>query len=367
MRGSLVAVVVQLLASVAVLLWGARAHAATERSVDIVIADGDEASAARLTEVLRDPLRRLQVEAHFGRAPQVEPRQIIEPQPGAAPRLARVWIDLGRRERATLYLVDGTWERILVRHVALSAGLDEVAREELSLILRAALEGLMSGERIGVGREEARKVLAPDAPRPAPKPAPPPRDGGPAFELGLAYEGQLFAPQHTIAHGPLASLGLRSGGSIAIGGTLSGQLRLPVSVDGQRAGLELGTWALRAMATLRIPVATRLALRGALGGGADVVDIDPRVREGAGARTAEARYEASAVGRALAGVEWTVFGETALSLGISCEGDFVAQRYVDVHAGERVEVLAPYRVRPGLVLGIGTGATLAGAPGPAVR
>jgi hypothetical protein len=350
------------------LLWSAPALGAPNGSVEIAIAAGDEVAAARLAEALRDPLRRVGVEARISRTAQVDPRQIIEPRLGAPAMLARVWIDLERAERATLYLVDGSWERILVRHVALQRGLDEVAREELGLILRAALEGLLAGERIGIGREEARETLAPRAaPAPAPEPAPPP-DPGPVFELGLLYEAQLFSSQHAVTHGPLAGVGLRTGdGDVALGGALSGQLRLPVSVDGERAGLELGTWALRALVTVRIPVASRLALRGGAGGGADIVDIEPRVRRGAGARTAEARYEASAVARALAGAEWILFGATSLSAGVTCEMDIVAQRYVDVHAGQSDSVLSPFRVRPGLVLGITTAATLAGTPGRALR
>jgi hypothetical protein len=350
------------------LLCSATAHAAPNGSVEIVIAAGDEVAATRLAEALRDPARRVGVDARISRAPQVDPRQIIEPQPGAPAMLARVWIDLERAQRATLYLVDGSWERILVRHVALQAGLDEVAREELGLILRAALEGLLAGERIGIGREEARKTLAPRTPPArAAEPEPPP-DPGPVFELGLLYEAQLFSSQHAVTHGPLAAVGLRGGdGDVAVGGALSGQLRLPLSVDGERAGLELGTWALRALVTVRIPVATRLSLRGGLGGGADIVDIEPRVRQGTGARTAEARYEAAAVARAQAGAEWILFGGTSLSAAVACEMDVVAQRYVDVHAGKNDPVLSPFRVRPGLLLGITTAATLAGTPGRALR
>ena len=113
---------------------------------------------------------------------------------------------------AVVYLVDGSWDRVLVRTVPLDEGLDEVARQELAEILAAGVEGILAGAAPGRPREEVRRDLgievpAPPPPESPPIEAPPVPPAEPTFgdrfslALGAAYEPEGFAGGSIVAHG----------------------------------------------------------------------------------------------------------------------------------------------------------------------
>src|SRR5882672_9613648 len=108
---------------------GARRAIAAER-VEVTLASTSDTTA--LARVVSELLHRLRVEEHIVSARGLDPRDVITPHPASQPAVARIWVELASAERATVYVVDGKQERILIRHVPLAHGLDEIAREEIA-------------------------------------------------------------------------------------------------------------------------------------------------------------------------------------------------------------------------------------------
>ena len=92
------------------------AQTSSREAVDVVIA-ADDVTAPDMRAVVVELIERLGLATTVTFAPGVNAVELITPVAGAQPRVARVWIDLSKPERATLYLVDHDWERILIRHV----------------------------------------------------------------------------------------------------------------------------------------------------------------------------------------------------------------------------------------------------------
>lgn len=337
------------------------------RAVDLVIA-GSAERVRRVEEALDEPLGRLPVELRLERAAAVDPKVVVDP---AGPRhgaFARIWVDVGAERRATLYFVDAAWERILVRHVPLEQGLDEVEREEIAQIVRAAVEALLGGATIGISREQARAELLPEserqssppvataprraAPRDAPRPAPRrPAAAAPevVVDIGALYEAQSYADEPW--HGPGLFVQASGSGPLELGGRFSAQYRAPVRIDGEALGVRLSAAALRALAIGAVE-GDGVALGFGVGGGADVTRVEP-ARVAPGAEPAPATWDVVPVVRAQggAGLRWP--GVSAwLQLGVDFEP--IETRHVAERDGERYTVFAAPRARPFVSLEVST-------------
>jgi hypothetical protein len=325
-----------------------------EASVDVVIVS-DAGSAPAMRAVVVELIARLRLAATVTFAPSVNPVELINPVPGAEPRMARVWIDLSKPDRATLYLVDREWERILIRHVRKMPGHEEIAREAVGHILETAVDALAHGARIGITREDARaeieKASAPveSGPTSAPAPAAP----GPRLEFGAMYEAELYATGGVVAHGPGGSFYVgRWGGAVRPGGWLTLQYRLPVIVDAAPVGVRLDGATARALAAIDLAVSRWLAVRLAAGAGVDVLHMTPRLEGAPGTTRGTDEDFALVVGRLSGGLSWSPTTGVALVLVVSCDLDPSGSRYVGLVDGSRAAVLTPWPVRPALSVGV---------------
>ncbi|MBX3210317.1 MAG: hypothetical protein KF764_35120, partial [Labilithrix sp.] len=132
----------------------------TRRLVSVKIA-GDRAQVAAVLDVLRE--RVAETTATFEVVPEIDRASIVTPGARDDRQLARIWVDLSEPPGRTneqapvmLYVVDGAWERVLIRPVARQEN-PEVTWEELGHIVELALRALSAGESIGVGRAVARE------------------------------------------------------------------------------------------------------------------------------------------------------------------------------------------------------------------
>jgi hypothetical protein len=372
----------------------ASAQSGKSSRVELLTA-GPDAQARQLESVLRELIGYLSVSAEYARADSVDPREVVTPVRAARPVLARVWIDLSQPERATVYIVDGPWERVLVRHVPLKGGVDEVAREQLAHIVSSALEALSSGARIGLTREEVEHSMFG---RPA---SPPHRDAAsagsgapdrakttepstsssssssssaapedyaardvyewhaqsldaPPLDLGLYYELQAWSHDQLVVHGPGAALRARF--QRARGGPgiwLSAQYRFAVTVDEPPIGVRLHSGAGRALGTFDWAVANRTELRAGLGIGLDVVDVEPRqLTAGAGTELAPERTTLVPLLRALVALEHRFVGNTAINAALALDLELIDARYVVERDDSKQLVFDPWTLRPAIVLGI---------------
>lgn len=341
--------------------------AARATSVRITVA-AEETCAPALRERLQEQLagvadrvawvclRRLDVD---------EPFQVA----GTAADALQIWIDVTQQAEARVTLRNGKADRFIVRRVLLPRGLDEVGREEIGQIVRAAALAIESGgEQTTLSREQARDEVSRWAPpaRPAvPPPRPPPRpapavEAPPAphtgerrsarFELGPVVSARAFSTPVPV----VGEVGLAAafGPVRGLGGWLEGALQLPARDDADPAGVELQALAVRAGAMVAVPVGRSLRLRIGAGAGLTRTSFTPRADP---AQVAGARPGAfwSVAGRVLAGADLPAGAHVLAGAAIFCDvvGEDVHYDLVEPDGSTR-RVLAPFRLQPGLALRI---------------
>jgi hypothetical protein len=269
---------------ITVLLWGfaipANAMGPPQRHrVEVVLGGPDESTQA-MQAILDELLGRLAVDVEYAHVEGIELHAVVTPREQAKSATARVWLDLTGSRRATVYLADEGWERILVRNLELTDGLDEVGREQLGHIVETSVEALLEGGQIGVTRVQAIEQLGVEPkPQSESEPAPPePQEPPPAggwVELG--YQTQFWGGPVPAYHGPMALAGLiGSGNRVRPGAFISAQYLTPATLETDLLALRLQGGAFRLMAALAPKVSDNLALHVALGGGMDVIAVSPR-------------------------------------------------------------------------------------------
>jgi hypothetical protein len=343
-----------LAASILIIDASSPAQTSSGDAVDVVIA-ADDASALAMRAVVIELIARLGLATNVTLATDVNAAELITPRAGAEPRTARVWIDLSKPERATLYLVDRGWERILIRHVRKLPGHEELSREAIGHILETAVDALAHGAQIGVAREEARlQIEEASAPVDVP-PLPAPSQGapGPRLELGAMYEAELYAQGGVVANGPAASFYIgKPRGAVRPGGWLTLQYRLPMIVDTAPLGVRLDGGTGRALAAIDLAVGPRLAVRLGLGGGIDVLHMSPRLERSPGTTRGKDDDFVVLVARASGAASLSLSADLALTVVVSCDLDPSGTRYVVAVDGVTAPALSPWPVRPALSLGL---------------
>jgi hypothetical protein len=335
---------------VLVLLARARTAAAADRNVAVVVA-GPTEEANALELVVRDLLVRLGAMVDVRSADAVESSVVLDKPPTFAPALARVRKD----DHAMIYLVDGTWDRVLIRRVERDPAHVEVCREEIGHILETAIEAMLAGGKIGV----ERVVLAPPPPV-VPRATPPlpherPREirprvsslsSSPVFHAGLTSETGAFANGvFTQAFGVWASLETARNAPACAGGWLTLAYRFPVREAALPVGVELQGLEARLVARLASRVGAHVRLETGAGVGVDVMDASP-IATRAGAALAPRSADTSFIVRVIAGVRlWDVLG-----VFVSADVDATRHDFTFTENGSRVVALSPYAVRPAIVL-----------------
>ncbi len=313
-----------------------------QRQVLLVVA-ADPGEAQRLGQVAAELLGRLSVRVRTRRVERIDVGEIAGPMPPLPAYLARLFVDLREPTQATLWIVDPVHDRILVRRLPRAPGSEELAREELGHILET-----------GLPRAEVMPMLTePGTRRPParpPRPASTPRQ----WQIALLYELLALEGPSRIVHGPEASLFFRAPPrAAAVGLWITAQYRLPLHVDALPVGARLEGGALRAMITLDVLAHTKVNLRLALGGGIDLVELEPEASGASGVSLAESRLLSFGVARAAVGVELRVSSWMTLWARAAADVDPSGTRYVfERHDGEQL-VLKPWPVRPGLAIGAG--------------
>lgn len=336
-----------------IVLLVSRAALASGEHVPIVTA-ASETESEELAVVLREVLHRIDIEPELSRAERVDAASIVQPPEVHGDALARVWIDLTSSKTVTLYLVDRTWERILIRNLTRRPDDWEVLRESIGQIVESTVEALRSGATIGVSREELLPKPPPKrAAPPPPPPSPPPREPAPPrraplrFSVGVSYRLSAFAPELPIVHGPAAAFRIESAGGW--GGVLSGQLRVPATSDGSPVAIRLDTIATRLLGTRSLPIG-RWALELGAGVGLDLTHVSPQIGSTAGpVSVSPPTTYADAVLSASIGLRFGFVRLCALLDAVPSNPAYTYRRN-----GQLEEALAPWPVRPGAALELTT-------------
>ncbi|MBX3213377.1 MAG: hypothetical protein KF850_15175 [Labilithrix sp.] len=342
----------------------------SRRLVAVKIA-GDAVPVAAVLDVLRE--RVSGTETTFEVVPAIDRASIVTPGATDDRQLARIWIDLSEppghaNEQApmTLYVVDGAWERVLVRPVARQAN-PEVAWEEIGHIVELALGALRAGERIGVGRAVAREQLlpsvAPAAPPPpaspdAPVTAPPPKTNQrPArFRAGGFYGVNAYGHGLELASGPGLMFELqRERGRFALGGTLMGEYRFPSEVDRGIVTVRFEGGAVHAMATGSYELAPRHHVLLGVGGGAELAQVRGSSNTLDNVRFVDGDADLVPTARVLARYAYTIAKPSLrVFAGLGMDVPLRNPRYLLSRGNDAVVLFEPWGARPLFLLGIQT-------------
>lgn len=350
---------------------GARATVAPAgaKLVDVHLA-GDGALLDALEGVLRERLADVPVpiQGRFDRIPIVDPAAVVTPGETTQDELARIWVDLRGDRRYTVYIVDGAWERVLVRHLARRAN-PEVAFEEIGHIVELAVSALAAGERIGVVRDVARADLAITEPREGPFAiaAPAPRENldrpleepravaeepvaraqvG-AFWGATAYSGAL-----ELASGPGLVLDVHHAiGRFSLGGDAMGQVLLPSHADGRNATVRLTGGNAFLLADGKLALSPRDTLALALGLGVQLERASAEGTPGAGVRFIDDVEAVSPTLRALVRYRhaWPLLGTF---VGAGLDVPLRNTRYVLSRETAPLVLFEPWVARPFALAGI---------------
>ena len=335
----------------------AHAQERKKRIVRIEIAASPDASAS-LQAVLRDVLSGLDVSPEMALVPRIDTTNAVLGPPGdPTVLLGRAFLDLSDPARATVYLVDAKWERILIRHVPGTAN-SEILHETVGRIVSTGVEALLAGSFGEFSRPIER---APTPPNPRPISAMPalatalesPRPAALRSRLGVMYEGELYSSAKPFAHGP----GLA--GSVEFGGRalrpalfITAQYRLPILDSDPPVGLRLDTTAVRALAGFALDLRAALALEVGIGFGLDVMHLAPRLATADGsAYSTPERWFAMGLGRAMIGARWNATRAFSIQAALIVDIDVSRSRFTVDEGSGRIPVIDPYPLRPGLALG----------------
>jgi hypothetical protein len=324
---------------------GSMARAA-ERKVEIVIA-GSPSDAALLEDTMRAGLAHAGVATQTVRVDRLDVHEVVTPASNARPVAVRVWFDLQTPGQAVIYMADESWERVLVRRMALPDGLDEVGREALTFVLKSSVEAMLSGAQIGVSREEAKEILGDEA-RPArdrvdeKTPSTEPR--GALFAFGLGYEMQGYAKAVPITHGPALSLALGDRGFFRAV-WLAGTYRTPTDFETDTVRVHMTSFGGRIGVAAHPRLSPTVWLTTSALVGVDWTHLEPRIKEGLELQSSSVLTSVGSSVRPVVGVGLSVH-QTLLLFQIGADVDLVRTRYVVQTDGVGAYALSPWPVRP---------------------
>ncbi len=167
-------------------------------------------------------LSAIPAEIHEGR--NLDPREVLSRS--SDQNQLRIWVSIVRADLARVYFVEPSGRRVLLREVALRAGLDEVAREQLAQVIVTSATAFMerrassSIEEFARALEDSTEITAAVASRIEPPESrqaesadagSPPLQAGSArrlsLRIGALYQLHLQQGQ-TALHGPGGLLGV---------------------------------------------------------------------------------------------------------------------------------------------------------------
>lgn len=263
-------------------------------------------------ERIRETLEPLDIELSLIEVDALDIMEVLRPaQVGEDGALAHIFVTA--EQSPELFVVDSTWERILVRRLPAPDGMDEVLREEIAFITGSSVEALLAGGSIGISTQAFREQQGAES-SPAPVQAPPtevepPGEPEPAIEgeaepeteasvvvapapearpgiesaIGAAYAMRAFRHDLPPVHSARIGFKLRSEAPLGIGGGAWFGVGVPPVVEIGALQNDLlfasGQFFVGLEAAARRP-----AIRwvGELGAGGDLAFIRPRAVSGAG-------------------------------------------------------------------------------------
>jgi hypothetical protein len=325
------------------------------RHVELIIG-GRTAEAALLEASIRDMLTAKRLAVVATRKETVTAQDVaaaIAPPEEATPSLARALFDFTGSDEATLFLIDPRRGRVYVRRMALSHGLDAVARAGVRFVVEQSIDAILGGREIGVSREEfQRSVLPPrpvaEAPHPPPPPLPEPAPARPQWQLAVGYE--VLAMGSGEYQQGAKFLAAARFTRVQIG--VTARLAAPLSVTGDGAQARLWTAGAGLSAAAQLLTVGALSATAGLNAGFDMTHVEPAVTM-PGLQAASAFWAPSPSVEPFAALEY-LFGKISVTVAFGAELHPLAERYTVERGSAAHDVFVPWRVRPAATVLVGT-------------
>jgi hypothetical protein len=249
----------------------------------------------------------------------------------------------------------------------------ELLLEETALVVYAASESLLAEAPSSASYElespppppppppppvapppaTAHPIAAPRRPVPAPRPPTARhREAAPWLAEGLAVVGARW-----YASGTGAATGLGLGARTHFGASpwlpalwLRGDFHLPFRASHESVELSTSVWSLRLEPTVELAGRGSFRLEAGVGAGFDVFVLAPVAS--APAASGGDRRDVSPLLSALVAGSLTAGRSSRVVLAAMLDYDLAPRRYVIAQGGAHVGLLEPFRLRPGLALGI---------------
>jgi len=339
-------------------------------SVVQIVVTGEAPTTSALEQLVRELVGELPVQLEWSGSRAIDPRQVLAGHADERRVLVRAWVDLSDAKRAKIYVANGESERFIVRFVPEPNGYDAVAREALGQIVESSIAAFVARDDAGISRADAVQkvanedsasvVVAQPAPqklREQPRPLAVRAGPNPLLDLGLVYQGALLDSSKTLQHGAALIWGASfaaaaSGPSFVLRASVG--YRAKARLDDEKIGLLLSAETARLAAGLEGAATRRLALGVLLGGGLDVVSVEPVARS-AGTRVRASARNVEPFLSLMGTAKLRLTSGLALLLALGTELDLSHPAYGVEGAGGLTPVFTPWLVRPTVVLGLFTG------------
>lgn len=330
--------------------------AITERVI-VRVAGPDRVSDAIL-ETTHELLGPLPLALEVTKIEAVDPNTVVWGDLCGA--FAEIWVDLTRGDEATIFVVDAQ-HRVLVRPMPLGPHVD-IVREEIGLVLQAAVEALLAGDEIGFEAAQVGERLGLEKPGLDPESTPQPEretdPGAPAARLhstvSVGYRVAVWSSVIAPLHGPTVEAALGRGrGRRWLGATLEAGYHVPVLLLFERLRVNLSGPRIRVGAQLVERVRPSLALVTRAGLGLDLLFVRSTARVEGGQPAPDQLDVTPTVDLGFA--PWWVRGERHdLRVGLLA-GAEVALRRIRYYTRGEEEVIRPWPVRVVFAVRIGWG------------
>ncbi len=327
------------------------------RNVEVT-ASGDPAEVVALLDTLRELLGRQQL-------------TLVRPGEAAYP-LARVRADLPSSGMATVEVTGRTGRLVLRRDVALE-GPGAIAREAIAHLVQEAVESeLLVAETAAPSPPAAASpdagawTAAADAARAASLPPPAPRDVAPVRDASalpaargapLVLDLAMFGGVGPVAtgSGPVPRVG--AGATLAHGSRLRPGLGLlfayafPFERTSDAVSARTSLLSARLLPSIEVGRTEHFAIDGALGGGLDVISVQPRSEMLPPSVLGEGSSRVSPILTGGISARIDVVPSVVFLVSALADVDLVKRSYAVAQGSALSTVTSPWAVRPTLLLG----------------
>lgn len=335
------------------IFFGAKTvHAEPTNVVELSIASGGDAidaiEAERIDASVRELLGRLAViVASSGTTSVTKP-------------VARAAITLLDTREAEIVVTAANGGVLLMRRSR--APTATILREQVAHEVQIAVEAALLSPPPPPSAESAPPPSPPPPPAPPPsaEPAPaaasasaraPARARSYAFEVGTFAGGSLFARSQAAARvGAEVTLASRRGRRPSV--TLAGAYLLPFETEADLVASRASAAMLRLVPTLQIYGGRSVAVDLGVGGGIDILTVAPRTAVLPRGALLGATTIADPVISAAATVHVAIVSAVVLDLSAGADIAPIGHRWVLARGREEEDIFVPFRLRPGVSVGI---------------